>query len=344
MPEATSGREFGRAHGESFRGEIQSLAALRVYLCRTVGGFGSDAEVRSLAVEHLPVLRAFSEALADELEGIAEGAKVSPEDIMILNHYTDLRDLGRSRNMDEDGCSVLYARTDEGPVLAQTWDMHATAIPYVMMLHVPSALGGEAWVLSLTGCLGMAGLGPQGVGVAINNLPSTDAKVGVAWSALVRRMLTEKSAKDAKGVLLSAPIGSGHHYFVADETDAFGVETSGQLLENVFAGGTQFVHTNHCLHANVATKTAVPPRSTTMDRYQKLSRDILQRPVTSARDAYDRLGSQDGYPRSVCTNTSTPETPHGPATCGAISMDLAKRELLAVAGFPHNVEPRRYSL
>ncbi len=36
----------------------------------------------------------------------------------------------------------------------------------------------------------MAGVNSSGVGVTINNLSSTDARIGVIWPALVRKALT----------------------------------------------------------------------------------------------------------------------------------------------------------
>lgn len=145
-------RAWGRAHGESFRGEIRSLAELRIYLTIKVGGgggrFSGPDQVLEVAQAHLPVLERYDRALYDELVGIAEGAGVSPAHIVVLNHYTDLRDVdpaslragGHGQPAaagDDEGCSIIWARTTDGPVLAQTWDMHATAIPYIMMLHVP---------------------------------------------------------------------------------------------------------------------------------------------------------------------------------------------------------------
>ncbi|HEX4421923.1 MAG TPA: hypothetical protein VH165_28620, partial [Kofleriaceae bacterium] len=93
LPAGKPPRDWGRIHGESFRGEVKALAAIRAYLCTKVGGFGSTAAVRTAAAAHLPVLERYHRGLYDELIGIAEGADVSPEDIVIANHYTDLRDL-----------------------------------------------------------------------------------------------------------------------------------------------------------------------------------------------------------------------------------------------------------
>src|SRR5687767_12427758 len=85
--------------------------------------------------------------------------------------------------------------------------------------HSPA--GPAARFLSVTGCLGMAGMNSSRVAIAINNLHSTDATLGVVWPAMVRRALNEDTAAEARDVIARSPIGSGHHYFVADEKDAF---------------------------------------------------------------------------------------------------------------------------
>ncbi len=370
-PPGASARERGRAHGEAFAGEIRSLAELRTYLCRVVGGFASDADVMRMAAEHLPVLSRFDSELNEELLGIAEGAGTSAESIVILNHYTDLRDLGRTRSSQArafsaaaetetetiaetiggDGCTVVWASTAAGPVLAQTWDMHASAIPYVIALETTDA-GGEvnAVLLSVTGCLGMAGLSRTGVAMAINNLHSTDATVGVVWSALVRKAMAKNSAKEACDLVLSAPIGSGHHYVVADANSVYAIETSGQKRVVGFSsdpiGATDdtYVHTNHCLIDTVATSSRVPAGSTTYDRFELAKQDAQSAPIASVDDAFLRLGSEKGYPRSVCTNMATAEKPHAAATCGALSIDLRRGRMLACAGFAHLARPTEFQV
>lgn len=366
-------RQWGEQHGESFRGEVQSLAAIRVYLCTRVGGFADQADVLAAARAHLPVLQAYDPDLYEELLGTAAGAGLTPEHIVVANHYTDLRDLppdpalwrpAPSRDRPDwqaatganaaaasaqgDGCSVLWAETATGRVLAQTWDMHATAIPYVMVLEVPeSARGPAAKLLTVTGCLGMAGMNTARVGVAINNLFSTDATLGIVWPAMVRKALTQTDAAGALAVIETSPIGSGHHYFVADCQAAYAVETSGTRRKRIFAHaqpapGTQYWHTNHCLDGEIAACSKVPPTSTTHDRYAWLTQSLAQRPLADLADAWQRMGSQEGWPRSVSTNLATPEAPHGAATCGAIAMNLSTGEFWAQGGFITNVKPATF--
>src|SRR6185436_12800439 len=269
-------REWGRIHGESFRGEIKALAAIRTYLCTKVGGFHGHDQVMQAAKAHLPILERYSHSLYEELVGIAEGAIVSPEEIVVANHYTDLRDLdpdpskwqlaptrddpdrtstkaAGAESLGGDGCSMFFSESPAGRILAQTWDMHATAIPYVMLLGVPESEDGPAArLLSVTGCLGMAGMNASRVAIAINNLYSTDATLGIVWPAMVRCALPETTAADARDVIARSPIGSGHHYFVADKTDAFSLEASGTRRRLIFAGEhPSFCHTNHCLDGDI---------------------------------------------------------------------------------------------
>jgi isopenicillin-N N-acyltransferase-like protein len=223
--------------------------------------------------------------------------------------------------------------------------MHATAIPYVMMLRVPeSADGPAATLLTVTGCLGMAGMNTARVGIAINNLITTDATLGVVWPAMVRRALHQTTAEAARDTIATSPIGSGHHYIVVDRKTAYALEASGTRRKRVFAGGTSYVHTNHALDSEIEARSNVPATSTTFERMRWLEGDLARSPLTDLDDAWARLGSEDGWPRSVCTNMATPEAPHGVATCGAIAMNVDTGELHAQQGFIHNVAPERWKL
>jgi isopenicillin-N N-acyltransferase-like protein len=240
---------------------------------------------------------------------------------------------------------VIWAESPTGRILAQTWDMHATAIPYVMVLRVPdSADGPAATLLTVTGCLGMAGMSAARVAIAINNLYSTDATLGVVWPAVVRRALHHHTAQAAREVIAHSPIGSGHHYVVADRHAAFAIEASGTRRKQVFSGGAAYCHTNHCLDADVAARSKVPPASTTYDRMTWLEASLARSPVHDLGDAWQRLGSEDGWPRSVCTNMATPEAPHGAATCGAIALNLDTGEVWAQQGLIHNVAAERWRM
>ena len=137
-------RSRGRAHGEQWRDAIHQLARIRLELALRRGDFQDEEEVLAVAGLHLPVLQEHLPRMAEELRGIAEGADLSPERVVVLNHYADLRDVPRSvlggtgeapRSLDDTdpgGSTAVYLNGDEGPVMGQTWDLHANAEPFVV--------------------------------------------------------------------------------------------------------------------------------------------------------------------------------------------------------------------
>jgi isopenicillin-N N-acyltransferase-like protein len=356
LPDAADPFERGAFHGRALAAQIADIAGIRSELAQAQGLFRSDEELLAVAALHLPVLEAFDRPLHQELMGIADGAGLPPARVVVLNHYTDLKDLdpatvlggppraGALADRDEE-CSAIAAGTSEGAILGQTWDMHGSAAPFVTMLHVPAwNERPEAWLLSIAGCLGMAGMNAAGVGVTINNLKSHDARVGLVWPALVRRALAERRAEAARDVVLRAPLGSGHHYAISDARAAYGVETSGRLAEvwaelDVSRPGAAFHHENHCLGTEVAKVSSIASTSTTLERHAHLEASLRARAIESADDLWSRLGSHEGYPRSVCTHLASADAPHAMLTCAGVLMNLTQRRMWAAAGCIHGVVP-----
>src|SRR3989338_4702499 len=184
-------KEIGQEHGEHFRESVRAMAALRVDLMFKEPQFKSKGQVFDLAREHLPILKAYDFDLYSELVGISEGSGISPEEIVILNHYTDMRDIG--------GCTTVFVPSAHGNLLGQTWDIDASALDHVVLFKFHDNL-----IFSVAGCLGLTGFNTQSLGICINNLSSLDARVGLIWPALVRRVLRASSAQEGRDLVLNA--------------------------------------------------------------------------------------------------------------------------------------------
>ncbi len=325
-----SPRECGLAHGEHFRDKIREIANIRVELVQKNWGEPDRHAVIEVGDQHLELFKNYDANLYAEFEGICEASGLSLGEGVVLNHYTDLRDLRPKNTFPEEGCSAIFTAKPER-LLGQTWDMHKSAAPYVVMLKVPHPE--PMWVLSIMGCLGLCGLNQYGVGVTINNLISTDAQVGIVWPALVRKLLSLPSAKKAEEHLVQAPIGSGHHYIVADPRSVAAVETSGQLCEAMVIEDRPYIHTNHSVHPQVQPVTLVSDTSTTHERWQR-----LEEYRSDAQQDWGRVGmwsvlnSKRKFPCSIYTDNATAENPHGMFTCAAIMMQLTEQELWVRSG------------
>ncbi len=349
---------WGEQHGESFRDDVRALYAIRLGLTLEKTDLRTEQNVLALAEHHLPVLRAFDVALYDELCGIARGAGLSPAHVVVVNHYTDLRDLTKrdldalgapaSAARDPGGCTAVFVDDGRERLLGQTWDMHGSAQPYAVLITVPqnpdvdgtpsnpskpklNRAGipevGHTVVFSITGCLGMTGLSSWGNALTINNLNGVDAKVGVVWPAFVRKALRKRTAREALQLLQSTPIGSGRHYVFADDKDVFGVETSSTKTKVIFDGGKgPYVHTNHCVDAEMAPTARILPGSSTIARYESMTKLVGQKAPSTAREMFDSF--------QVVGLTGKPDLPHDVTTCGALVMDLKRRVVLGCEGIP----------
>jgi isopenicillin-N N-acyltransferase like protein len=319
---------IGHQHGESLRREIYEIAEIRLERTCALSPYKRVKEVLSLAEEHLPIMQEFDVDLFLELRGISEASNVSLARLVVLNHYTDLRDISPEslslHTEDNGGCSIIYSPTGTGPILGQTWDIHASAEPYVMMMRLKDAL-----MFSIAGCLGMTGLNTHGLAIAINNLSSIDAKVGVLWPALIRKALTHKDATSAKDEIMAARLGSGRHFAVADKNHFFGIETSGTKKKVVWEDPSQiYFHTNHCLDEEMRKTHVVNKESTTYFRYQQLDDVIRYEDLTSAEHVFVSLAGV-----GLVADKSEP---HKTATCGTLVMDIHQRFVLGCQGIPNN--------
>ena len=368
LPAGKSPREWGRIHGESFRGEIKALAAIRVYLCTKVGGFKSSEQVtRPRRRAHLPVLERYHRGALRRAarhrrgRGVSRPRKSSSRTTTPicatsirsddLAPGADARRSGRRRrrgaaSLGGDGCTCSGPRRRPGAILAQTWDMHATAIPYVMVLGVPeSADGPAATLLTVTGCLGMAGMNAARVAIAINNLYSTDATLGVVWPAIVRRALHERSAAAARDRDRGEP-------------DRLGPSL---LRRGSPRGRVRDRGVGHPAQAGVRRRrlrTATPTTASTVNRraqHRARTSTTYERMRGSSATSRGRRSSDlddvgiVSAPRMAGRTASVP-TWRRPmrrtraATCGAIAMNVDTGELWAQQGMTHNVAPQKWRL
>ena len=313
-------QERGFEHGETLRDEIRDIAEIRLErMCHT-SAYKRPQEVFDLAKAHIPVLKNYDQDLFTELESIAKSSNSSLESIIILNHYTDMRDIIPGNSQDIGGCSIIYSPGPKGPLLGQTWDIHGSAQPYVIALKFPDVI-----LFSIAGCLGMAGINIHGVGLNINNLSSVDAHIGVIWPALIRKALTHKTARDACEQILQAPNGSGRHYAIGDEKNFFGIETSGTKKKIIWEHSDKlYFHTNHCLDAEMHKTHVIRKDSTTLERYKYLDEKIRHEELLTPSQVFLALAQV-----SMPYNSSQP---HQTTTCGTLVLDLVQKSMLACAG------------
>ena len=316
--------ERGASHGEEFRNAIKELVEIRTQLMFEKNSGLTRSAIARLAQEQWEATSRYDDELTAELQGIRQGSGISIEDLVILNNYTDFRDI----QLEDQGCSMFYIADEKHPIAGQTWDMHGSAKNYVCVLDIHSNSGRQI-VFSIVGCVGMMGFTSQHLMVGVNNINTDGARAGVLWPVIVRKSLRATSKQEILNCLTTAPVTSGHNYLVADEFAGEMWEIlpglSEKVLDSSEAEDGRIFHTNHCLGTEAKRREqTIAQNSTTHIRYDLLEKKIGN--VQTMDDAFDLLNDHENYPKSICSNFQT-NSQDPSVTCGGAVGDLASGQL-----------------
>ncbi len=204
--------DFGRIHGTECKAMIRGYLDERLGLSGDAAWAGRPAAadtVLALAEQTLPHHRDYAPTLYEEMLAMADAAGITPAEAVVVGGFTDLVDLVRAHDgwaPIEDDCTAVIDPANG--VFAQTWDMHASAGEYVLMLKLDPISGPGAVVQTTAGCLGQIGMNEAGIGIGINNLTSI-GKPGVTWPFVVRKVLEQTDLDSAIDAVATADTGRG---------------------------------------------------------------------------------------------------------------------------------------
>lgn len=317
--------DLGRAHGSGCSEMIQRYAKHRIDLTSQEDWSGGEADrdlILSCADETLQHHERFSESLYAEMLALADAAGTTPQEAVTVGGFTDLVDVVRARVAtvhEEHNCTGIVA--PEAGVLAQTWDMHASAGEYVIMLKVDPLMGPDAFVQTTAGCLGQIGMNEAGIAVGINNLTSF-GKPGVTWPFVVRKMLQQDALDDVIEVVLDANLAGGHNYFVMGPNgEGATVEAMPNNKKVTRTNGSPLVHANNCLHPETRAEEATRPPEWVANSDERL------RIGQEKSDDLEAFFADPMISRRVDDMEEV-------GTCGAVIMEPGKLKMRAVWGIP----------
>lgn len=307
----------GMQHGQAFAREIKEFAASRKVLLKAYLTGWTEQDIEELAQEQIDVLQEYRPEF-EEFCGIADGADIPQEDLMILNNYTDMRNFTKT----DEGCSSLYYKKNEHVVFGQTWDMSPEARPYILHLKIKDV--SDYHIFTVVGCLALCGVASHGVGVFMNDLKTTETGRGLMWPALIRCLLKQPSAEAANRFIKINLPASAHHYLICDSKQCFSVEATGQrtdVVNSVNGDGVAF-HTNHFIGKLGETGVDVQLGSTTHVRYEKIKEYFQKTDKLNFKEIAKGLFGTAIASGGVCM---FPTTPGGAITCGGMLYESNKK-------------------
>lgn len=328
--------EWGKGHGEEFRTGILELIEIRKDLMLKKNPKLSS-KLDELAMEQFEITKKVAPHLSEELRGIADGAKTTLTNIVILNNYTDFRDI----QLPDEGCSTIHVQTPTEVLSGQTWDMHRSAKNYLCLIDVPEHQIDDrkishSIILSLVGCVGLMGVSTQNCLIGVNNINTGNARSGIIWPVLVRKTLEGNTLSEMREILTKLPVTSGHNYLISSKEGGEHWEITPDLAEcvgKVLVNTQGFAfHTNHCLGTEIQKlEDKSSMSSTTFNRF-----DLLSKKVNHVKDINTLKGlltDHDEFPKSICSHFENGA--QDPSfTCGGGVADLNRNVAVFWRGCP----------
>lgn len=335
---------IGRGHGKELADDIRRYLAERMRLAsdgswtgERMGRDGVIAAARATVEAHAR----YAPDVHAEVEGMAESSGASVEELILLGGFTDMVDVLKAP-IGEDDCTAMLipAAAADAAYLAQTWDMHDTATPFIVILRIEPESGPAALVYTTAGCVGQIGMNEAGIAVGINNLSAASGRPGVTWPYVVRKVLAQTDLESALHAIVEADLAGAHNYLLMDAAGrGYNVEAMPGKVAIDELADRPLVHTNHCLHPSTRALEAARPTSLTKSSTERYDRAV-ELTASGGLDV-DGLWAILSDEKAICRRSAPPDHIE---SCGGVVMRPSTRELWGSAGLPSETDPMRVAV
>jgi isopenicillin-N N-acyltransferase-like protein len=323
-------------------------------IARSAGHYCAQAEAHDLdehrlaqiVRDYLPILEDFDQRQIEEMRGVAAGAGVSFEQIVLLNARTELFQFALRPALFEsmragvpDGCTGVVVRPDatrdKQLIHAHNWDWKYESAEFSVILRIRNEDGPDILTFTEAGALARFGLNSRGICITANGLEcDRDYRRAGVPLALIRRKVLEQAhlalalrtayctPKSGSNNIIVSHAASGLVYdFECAPDETFMVEAQNGLL----------VHANHWLSPIALTKLQERGMA---DAPSTFYRDLRAREALAAKagditvdDVMEVMLDDFETPWSICY-PPRPSSPSNPSSIYVTVATLIMRPIL----------------
>ena len=218
------------------------------------------ADVCAAVAEYLPTIEAFDASFVAEMRGIAEGAAIDFEAIVLLNARTEILQMATRRarasagvvDDDPDGCTgivVMPQASAAGRLIhAQNWDWKAECAETTVVLKVRRDDGPDVLTFTEAGALGRCGMNSVGIAITANYLECERdyREMGVPLALIRRKVLEQQHLALAMRAVYTTRKSASNNMIVSHAQGiAIDFECAPNETFQVHPSGGLLVHANH---------------------------------------------------------------------------------------------------
>jgi isopenicillin-N N-acyltransferase-like protein len=247
-------RERGRQYGQQAATRI--ARGIEHYAGQLERSAFDRRAIHAAVQDFLPHIQRFEPAYVDEMRGIAEGASVAFEDVVLLNARTEILKLGARRaaklEADAEACTGVVAlpgATQARRVVhAQNWDWKADCVETAVVLSIRRSDGPDLLTFTEAGGLARSGFNAAGIAITANYLEcDRDYRtLGVPLALIRRKVLESEHLALAMHAVYATPKSGANNMMVSHAGGvAIDFECAPDETFQVHAERGLIVHANH---------------------------------------------------------------------------------------------------
>lgn len=308
-----------------------------------------EEALRSSA-KYIEPTRNYSEEILNEIEGVAEGSRLSLEEIMLIAAFNEVfyPRLARActsfavRNgATADGYTYVGQNNDEG---IDPWlDGDCTTLTRFVQKDAPNAL-----IYTYAGAPAMMGINSAGLSLCLNALGFDAPKIGVPMLCVVREVMNQKSIDDAIAAIERAERAFALNFIMASPKEISNVESNPMKVE-VTKSADLLYHANHYIFCPVegfseAKSPEYRKNSTSRcNRMQDLIESNKGKLTLPMLEGF--LRDHENRPDMICSHVNHNRTrAHWSRTLDGMIYMPEKREAWIAHGNPCESEFERYTV
>ncbi|WP_034914194.1 C45 family peptidase [Erwinia sp. 9145] len=248
----------GRQYGEQARARIH--ASVAIYGDQLDSLHISQTQRSDLIESFTSIIHHFDADYLEEMRGIAEGAGVSLEAIIMINARTEV--IAQARRLKEiadphdstikDGCSgavILPERSAHGKLIhGQNWDWRAECAESSVVVKIRREDGPDVLTFVEAGGLGRSGLNSAGIAITANYLRCERDYMqrGVPLSLIRRKALEQQHMALAMRVVATTPKSCSNNMILSTKAGfAIDFECAPDESFTLYPQDGLLVHANH---------------------------------------------------------------------------------------------------
>ena len=236
-------------------GDYYSRGDRYVELCKNlcISQRGIDEDILYQNVKKfIPAIKKYDKALLLEMQGIADGAGLTLEDIVLLNVRSELMNKLWGIDLIHEGCTTFTIKSADNNKLfmAQTWDWVKESLNR-MILIVEKDSNSNTTFMTITeaGIIGNVGMNSKGNTVLLNYTSVLETTYsGAPYHIILRRALESKDLIDLEREMIRSPVAFAIHVLACGITQApVSYEITSTGIDKFVMEDMYLIHTNHII-------------------------------------------------------------------------------------------------